>query len=207
MTMTTSEYVKGKLAEFIDEYEGAEIDVDGFFGAQSPDLAAAYIGRLLGRDWIFPYPAAVDLWEDPLQVMVGNFERVADWGFETGDLAVFDKTHGSGFGTVGIITGKATSFGLEVFTQTPGPARKMTLSATSMLGAWRLSAGAECVRAYDEYAAWHSVPAPKVEGWGVWSGNEGEQLGHVEIITKRQARHYRRQTLNARLRAFFGDSK
>jgi hypothetical protein len=92
---------------------------------------------------------------------------------------------------------------------------------------------------------WHSVPAPKVEGWGEpsWSvttpadptaehwmkrvvmtqpdewrpgdvmifgfdhqptGDPDARYGHVEIITRQQARHYRRQTWKARLRVFFG---
>lgn len=36
------------------------------------------------------------------------------------------------------------------------------------------------------------------------TGDPVARYGHVEVITKQQARHYRRQTLLARLRVLFG---
>jgi hypothetical protein len=156
-----SDYVDGVLKKFIAEYEGKYIDVTGVYGAQSPDLAQAYISRLLGREWIFKAGPATRLWEDREGTMT-DFERVertpqkqVSATLRPGDVLVFDG--GQGFGTVGIYTGPGGRVGsVQMFTQNPGPAKIIDIMADGhahkLLGAWRLTAAAECKILADKFA-------------------------------------------------------
>lgn len=161
-----SDYVDRIFAGFIAETEGREIDLTGAYGPQSPDLIIAYIQALTGSGWIFEYPYTVDLWDDRNGSMV-DFERVADWQFMPGDIGVFKQSNG--IGTLGILTGIHAPGRFKVYTQNPGPAGMTSLRAEDLLGAWRLTAGAECKAIATEYAAKYGPdPAewrPEYDAW------------------------------------------
>jgi hypothetical protein len=148
-----SDYVDRIFAGFIAETEGRAIDLTGAYGPQSPDLIVAYIQALTGSGWRFEYPYAVDLWEDSRGSMRRDFERVEDWQFKSGDIGVFKQTNG--IGTLGILTGIHAPGRFKVFTQNPGPAGMTSLRVEDLLGAWRLTAGAECKAIATEHAARH----------------------------------------------------
>lgn len=152
----TSEYVEKVLDRFIEQYQGKSIDFDGAYGPQSPDLIAAYMAALTGRERPYPYAYALDLWPDITGHMeAAGFERVVG-DYERGDILVFGDA--GGIGTLGIYTDPGSDYfpGLNMFTQNPGPARIIHVNPDSplrrLLGAWRLTAGAECVKVYDEWA-------------------------------------------------------
>ena len=155
-----TEYVDRVVADFVAQYEGAEIDLTGAYGPQSPDLIAAYISALLGRNWDFDYLYAADLWRDAWGIMARDFERIEDGQFEVGDVLVFDRTH-NGTGTVGVYLGPGDYDDLVgVFSRLPGRARRMNIRRSTLLGCYRLTAGAECVKAVDEYVAKLPKPEP-----------------------------------------------
>lgn len=66
--------------------------------------------------------------------------------------------------------------------------------------------GAECIKAYDEYAKkvfkQAGDPGMRRGDIAVFGCGDGDEYGHTEIITTRQARHYRRQTRMRRVRSF-----
>ena len=159
-----TDYVKGKVADFIERHDGKVIDLSGAYGPQSPDLIAAYIEHLTGKPWRFEYPAALDLASDEGDTMK-DFERVTDWQLQTGDIAVYGPPVGiEHFGTLGILTGQNHMHGVEVFTQAPGPAGTASFPVSSILAVWRLKAGAECVALADRYAEQLRGDRWKIEG-------------------------------------------
>jgi hypothetical protein len=155
-----SDYVDKVLTDFVAEYEGKSIDLTGAYGPQSPDLIAAYISNLIGRRWTFEYPYAVDLWEDINRTMRPEFKRVTAWQTKRGDIGVFKQANG--IGTVGILGDVVPdkSWKLTVFTQNPGPAGVISLGAEDLLGAWRLTEGAECAALATEYARGLPITQP-----------------------------------------------
>jgi hypothetical protein len=194
----TNDLVGNFLTVFIAENEGQEIDLTGAYGPQSPDLIAAYISALIGRHWAFPYPYASDLWEDAAGSMTPEFERIQrNEPLQRGDVVVFEP-QGSPYGTVGIIVAPIKGYDgrlIDVFTQNPGPARVMPMLTHEILGGWRLTAGAERVKEFDEYAK-------RVDPFFTWSPGDGAECGHTEVVTPKQARHYRRQTRRQQVRSF-----
>lgn len=272
--MTNSSYVDGVLDRFIARHEGQYLDHSHAYGPQSPDLIEYYLTELLGRPWQFSAIAAAHLWRDVEQTMK-DFERVERGApLRRGDVLVFDG--GDGFGTVGIYERPGSRVGsVCMFTQNPGPAKIVDImrdgTLNRLLGAWRLTAGAECKIMVDKFAAQlYAEPSGKkpVDRWiaeqqqatkldvgaptcppddvaafmaslpkldpavtegapPAWlkkigdpsikpgdvvtfdsGGRQCADMGHVEIITAKTARHYRRQTWIARLKALFRvDSK
>jgi len=97
---------------------------------------------------------------DYVDAMRPEFERVTDGRFSRGDVAVFDQPNG--VGTVGVVIAPTWPGDtlVDVFTQNPGPARVMTLMTRDLLGAWRLTAGAECKAIATEYARHRDLLPP-----------------------------------------------
>ena len=96
------------------------------------------------------------LWEDREGAMQPGFERIErDAPLQRGDVLVYDAVNG--YGTVGIFTAPAVGYlGVYMFTQNPGPARIIGIeingAQNTMLGAWRFTAGAECIALAGTYA-------------------------------------------------------
>ena len=64
--------------------------------------------------------------------------------------------------------------------------------------------GEECVKLFDRYAM-QRFGDPKPGDIIAWTSDGAAhygQYGHVELITPKQAQHYRRQTLRHRVRLF-----
>lgn len=154
--MKNSDYVDEVLDRFIDRHEGQYLDHSHAYGPQSPDLIEYYLTDLLGRPWQFRAGAASNLWSDHA-VDMDDFVKVGrDEPLRKGDVLVFDAPAG-GFGTVGIYVSPGSRVGsVNMFTQNPGPAKVVDIlrdgTLNRMLGAWRLSYGAECKIIADKFA-------------------------------------------------------
>lgn len=238
---TTSAYVDEVLRKFITRHEGQYLDHSHVYGPQAPDLIEHYLTELLGRPWQFRAGLASRLWDDAAGAMK-DFERVERGApLRAGDVLVFDAKLG-GPGTVGIYVRPGSRVGsVQMFTQNPGPAKVIDIlvdgTLNQLLGAWRLTAGAECRIMADKFAAQlYAEPsgAAPVDPWiaeqqqamnpqpleviyddavprgqvilmqNAPTNPDSPSYGHVEIVTGKQARHYRRQTWIARLKALFG---
>jgi hypothetical protein len=128
---------------FFDSVAGQSLDIDGAYGAQSPDLIVAYIRWLTGTDWAWPnLPYAYQIIDhEPMEAM---FDRIAPYdAYQLGDIGVFKGFGVSQFGTVGImmrdqLQDRHLPRMVTVFTQNPGPAKQTYLSSHSISGFWRL---------------------------------------------------------------------
>lgn len=96
------------LSEFIDKYNGKEIDFDNAYKGQCVDLFRQYIKEVL----IFPQPKPVvgagDLWTnyDTDPNLSGYFERITntlEFIPDPGDVMVWKKTSSLPYGHIGVI--------------------------------------------------------------------------------------------------------
>lgn len=151
-----SAYVDEVLARFIRRHEGQYLDHSHAYGPQSPDLIEYYLTDLLGRPWQFRAGIAAHLWDDPQGIMTPDFEKVhRHEPLRRGDVLVFDGING--YGTVGIYDRPGSRVGsVCMFTQNPGPAKVVDVlrdgTLNQLLGAWRLTADAECRIVTDRFA-------------------------------------------------------
>lgn len=85
------------LDDFIQKYEGKEIDYDGAFGAQCVDLYRAYVKEVLGYPQSPPVEGAKDIWDTYLPEYFTRIENTPEGLPEKGDIVIF----GTGLGKYG----------------------------------------------------------------------------------------------------------
>ncbi|MDR1390665.1 MAG: CHAP domain-containing protein [Treponema sp.] len=95
------------FSEFIKAYLGKEVDFDGHYKGQCVDLFRQYCKDVLGIDQPAPVAGAVNFWEnyetDP--ALKNNFTKIENTPAgvpEYGDVMVWNKNRGGGFGHVAI---------------------------------------------------------------------------------------------------------
>ena len=92
-----------KVQEFFDKYNGKEIDYDGFYGNQCMDLAEQYNKEVIGAPRLTG--DAYQVWEN---YPIDFYERILNTPEgvpQEGDLIIWNKNVGGGFGHIAISTG------------------------------------------------------------------------------------------------------
>lgn len=111
-----------KLQEFINKYKGQKVDFDGFYAGQCVDLFRQYNKEVLGIEQPLGVTGAADFWTnyETDSVLNKNFEKIIntpDFTPKSGDVAVWNKRMGNGFGHIAICTGKGDLNTFESFDQ------------------------------------------------------------------------------------------
>ncbi|WNM67309.1 hypothetical protein SEA_WYBORN_66 [Arthrobacter phage Wyborn] len=133
----TNPYIMKTLMDFMREHKDAkQIDLTGYYGPQSTDLAALYISQLIGNEWQWGGGHAREL------LQLGNlrqwFMEVAPGQLRPGDVVAVLGFDTSEYGTVGIFLGfSPDSTQARVFTQTPMQPTVALFDTESVLGGLR----------------------------------------------------------------------
>lgn len=112
------------LVEFIAKYKGQKIDFDNYAGGQCFDLYRQYAKEVLNFPQSGPTgdKGAAILWEeyDKDPILVKHYEKIANSDTfipKEGDVALWNRRMGSGYGHVAICTGKGDLNTFESFDQ------------------------------------------------------------------------------------------
>ena len=112
------------LQEFITKYKGQKVDFDGVYGGQCFDLYRQYVKEVLNLPQSKPTrdSGAASLWTDfdSDPILVDNYNKVentADFIPNPGDIAIWNRRMGGGYGHVAICTGKGDLNTFESFDQ------------------------------------------------------------------------------------------
>lgn len=130
------------VSDFISKNLGKSLDLDGTFGAQSPDFGVAYLRHMAGDGTLTVVGNAVD-WGNPDHPDLaphGTWHPAGSDEPQAGDLCVFS---GSNYGTLGVHRGGTKKNGtIAVWSQNPGPVREMDLGGKRgrdrLVGWWHL---------------------------------------------------------------------
>lgn len=110
------------LQTFIDKYRGKEIDWDGAYDGQCVDLFRQYNHDVLEIDQPNAVVGAADFWAnyDTDPNLHNNFSKIAntpDLIPQEGDVAVWNKRMGGGYGHIAVCTGEGDVDYFESFDQ------------------------------------------------------------------------------------------
>lgn len=110
------------LKEFIAKYKGQKIDWDKAYDGQCVDLFRQYNHEVLGINQPKGVVGAADFWSayDSDSVLNTNFDKIPNSDTfipKEGDVALWNKKMGGGFGHVGVCTGKGDLNTFESFDQ------------------------------------------------------------------------------------------
>lgn len=108
--------------EFVAKYKGQKIDWDKAYDGQCVDLFRQYNHEVLGINQPKGVVGAADFWlaYDTDSVLNTNFEKITNSDTfipKEGDVAIWNKKMGGGFGHVGVCTGKGDLNTFESFDQ------------------------------------------------------------------------------------------
>lgn len=108
--------------EFIDKYNGKKIDWDGAYGGQCVDLFRQYVHEVLALSQPKSVTGAADFWTnyDSDPALKNNFDKIANSATFVpieGDLMIWNKKAGGGFGHISVCTDKGDVNGFESFDQ------------------------------------------------------------------------------------------
>lgn len=109
------------LENFVEKYEGKQVDFDGYYGAQCVDLFRQYCQEVLQVPRTESVIGASDLYTKYNQMprLKDSFDRIpykASEKPDAGDVVVFDKTPSNKYGHVAIVL-SATQKTMIVFEQ------------------------------------------------------------------------------------------
>ena len=97
--------------EFIDKYLGKKIDFDGYYGGQCVDLYRQYVKDVLDYPQSPGVGGAAEIWHSADPDLYDFIENSPSGIPEKGDIIIFDRDVGGGFGHVCIfIEGDVSSF-------------------------------------------------------------------------------------------------
>ncbi len=110
------------LQEFVAKYSGKKIDWDGAYQGQCVDLFRQYVHELLALSQPKSVVGAADFWTnyDSDPVLKENFDKIANsetFVPQAGDVGIWNKKAGGGFGHIGVCTGKGDTNTFESFDQ------------------------------------------------------------------------------------------
>lgn len=110
------------LVEFVSKYNGKKIDWDGAYQGQCVDLFRQYVHEVLALSQPKSVSGAADFWTnyDTDPVLKNNFDKIANsetFVPQAGDVGLWNKRAGGGFGHVGVCTGKGDTTFFESFDQ------------------------------------------------------------------------------------------
>lgn len=130
------------LDEFVQKYRGVGIDYDGSYGKQCVDLYRVYCKEVLQVPQSPPISGAADIWTTYLTDKFDQFVKVANNGPIKGDIVIWNKKMGNGFGHVAIfLDGETTEFRSLDQNWTPQQCRIETHTYSNMIGWLRLKGG------------------------------------------------------------------
>lgn len=102
------------LKEFITKYTDKGIDYDGHFGFQCVDLYRQYVQEVLQLPQSPGVRGAADIWDNYLKEHYERIDNSPEAVPEAGDIIIWDKNAGGGFGHVAVFVdgdvSKFTSF-------------------------------------------------------------------------------------------------
>lgn len=130
------------VSDFISKTLGKSLDLDGTFGAQSPDFGVAYLRHMTGDGTLTVVGNAID-WGTPDHLDLaphGTWHPAGSGEPQEGDLCIFS---GGLYGTLGVHRGGTKKNGaIPVWSQNPGPVREMDLGGKRgrdrLVGWWHL---------------------------------------------------------------------
>lgn len=91
-----------RLEEFLLKWSGKGIDFDGHYGYQCMDLYRQFVKEVLGFPQSPGVSGAKDVWETYLKTYYKRFSNTPDGVPQKGDIVIWNKNVGGGFGHIAI---------------------------------------------------------------------------------------------------------